>query len=59
MLMQNWFDECNGVDKEESRHFTVSSYEEAELLATERVLYEYSWDWIYVYIGFENNWDMG
>ena len=49
--------EGNGVDKEETRHFTVSSYEEAELLVTELVPYEYSWDWIYIYIytGFENN----
>ena len=49
--------EGNGVVKEESRHFTVSSYEEAELLVTELVPYEYSWDWIYIYIytGFENN----
>ena len=29
--------EDNGVDKEESRHFTVSSYEKAELLVTELV----------------------
>jgi hypothetical protein len=42
--------EGNGVDKEESRHFTVSSYEEAELLVTELVPYEYSWDWICIYI---------